>query len=90
MLYLIVKAAISGIIIALVSETAKHGPALGALISSVPLVSVLAVIWLWRDTSDSERIASQLQATIWYILPTLPIFLVMPMLLQVACPSGQA
>ncbi len=57
MLYLIVKAAISGIIIVVVSETAKRSPALGVLIASVPLVSVLAVIWLWRDTSDSERIA---------------------------------
>ncbi len=86
MLYLIVKAAISGIIIVVVSETAKRSPALGALIASVPLVSVLAVIWLWRDTSDCERIASQLQATFWYILPTLPMFLVMPMLLRDGVP----
>lgn len=86
MLYLIAKAVISGIIIVVVSETAKRSPGLGGLIASLPLVSVLAVIWLWRDTSDSTRIADQLQATFWYILPTLPMFLVMPMLLRGGVP----
>ena len=82
MLYLAVKAAISGMIIALVSEVAKRSPVFGALVASLPLVSVLAVIWLWRDTGDSNRIADQMQATFWYVLPSLPMFLVMPALLR--------
>ena len=82
MLYLAIKAAVSGIIVAAVSETAKRSPAFGALIASLPIVSVLAVIWLWRDTGDSERIASHMLATFWYVLPSLPMFLVMPALLR--------
>jgi hypothetical protein len=82
MFYLAVKAAISGILVAVVSEVAKRSPAFGALIASLPLVSVLAVIWLWRDTGDSERIASHMLATFWYVLPSLPMFLVMPWMLR--------
>ena len=82
MLYLIVKALVSGAIIAAVSEVAKRSPALGALIVSLPLVSILAIIWLWNDTSDTERIASHSQATFWYVLPSLPMFLAFPVMLR--------
>ncbi len=80
------KAALSGILVAAVSETAKRSPALGALIASLPLVSVLAMIWLWNDTKDSERIAAHAEATFWYVLPSLPMFLVLPALLRAGVP----
>jgi hypothetical protein len=57
MVYFIIKCALSGIIIAVVSEVAKRSPAFGALIVSLPLVSLLGILWLWRDTGDAERIA---------------------------------
>ena len=82
MTYLIVKALISGVIMAIVSEVAKRSPGLGALIASLPLVSILAMIWLWRDTSDVQRIASHAEATFWFVIPTLPMFLVLPYLLR--------
>jgi hypothetical protein len=82
MLYLIIKAAISGLIVAVVSEAAKRSPALGALIASLPLVSILAVIWLWRDTGDTERIAAHMVSTFWFVLPSLPMFSVMPAMLR--------
>lgn len=53
--YLILKAALSGIIIAIVSEVARRAPGLGALIASLPLISVLGMIWLWRDTEDGAH-----------------------------------
>jgi hypothetical protein len=82
MLYLAIKAALSGVIIAIVSEVAQRRPGLGALIVSLPLVSILAIIWLWRDTGDVQRIAAHAEATFWLVLPTLPMFLVFPALLR--------
>ncbi len=82
MLYLIVKAALSGVIIAAVSEIARRSPGFGALVASLPLVSVLGMIWLWRDTGDTERMAAHAGATFWYVLPSLPMFLLIPALLK--------
>lgn len=82
MAYLILKALLSGIIVAIVSDVAKRYPGLGGLIASLPLVSVLGMMWLWRDTGDSERMAAHSEATFWYVLPSLPMFLVIPMLLR--------
>jgi|SRR5215212_8601396 hypothetical protein len=82
MLYFITKCALSGIIIAVVSEVAKRSPAVAALIVSLPLVSLLAILWLWRETGDVERIASHAESTFWYVLPSLPMFLVLPAMLR--------
>jgi hypothetical protein len=82
MLYLTIKAALSGVIIAAASESARRSPALGALIVSLPLTSLLALIWLWHDAGDTQRVAALAQSTFWYVLPTLPMFLVMPALLR--------
>lgn len=81
-MYLFLKAAISGILIAAVSEIAKRNPGFGALIASLPLISILAIIWLWRETGDTEKIAAHAQATFWYVIPSLPMFLVFPALLR--------
>ena len=82
MLYFIFKCALSGIIVAVVSEVARRSPAFGALIVSLPLVSLLGIIWLWRDTGDTAGIASHAESTFWYVLPSLPMFLVLPAMLR--------
>jgi hypothetical protein len=82
MLCLLIKAAISGAIVATVSEIAKRYPGFGALIASLPLVSVLGMIWLWRDFPDARNMADHAQATFWFVLPSLPMFLVIPALLR--------
>jgi hypothetical protein len=80
--YYLIKLFLSAAIIATVSEVAKTNAALGALIKSLPLVSVLAMIWLYRDTRDTAAIATLSVATFWLVLPTLPMFLVLPALLR--------
>lgn len=90
MLYFVLKAALSGVIIAAVSETAKRNAGFGALVASLPLVSILGMIWLWRDTSDAARLADHAGATFWYVLPSLPMFLVMPALLRNGVPFWAA
>jgi hypothetical protein len=82
MLYLFIKAALSGLIVAAVSEVSKRYPGFGGLIASLPLVSVLGMIWLWRDTHDSNRMAAHAEATFWFVIPSLPMFLLVPAMLR--------
>lgn len=80
--YLLIKAAISGILVALASEVARRWPGLGALIVSLPLVSILSMIWLWRDTGDPARVADHALGTIWFLAPSVPMFFSIPALLR--------
>jgi uncharacterized membrane protein (GlpM family) len=82
MTYLVIKALISGLLVALISEVSKRYPGIGGLIASLPLVSVLGMIWLWRDTHDAERIAAHAEGTFWFVLPSMPMFLLIPALLR--------
>lgn len=77
-----VRAILSGIIVALVAMVARRNPAAGALIASLPLISLLGMIWLWRDTGDTARLADHAEATFYYVLPSLPMFLLIPWMLR--------
>ena len=81
-MYFILKAVISGLLIAAASSLAKRYPGLGALVASLPLVSVLGMVWLWRDRPDAANMAAHAGATFWYVLPSLPMFLLIPALLR--------
>ena len=82
MLYLTLKAAISGVIVAAVSQIARRYPGLGGLVASLPLVSVLGMMWLWRDTHDPDRMAAHVSGTLWFIAPSLPMFVAIPQMLK--------
>ena len=82
MLYLVIKAAISGVIVAAVSEIARRYPGWGGLVASLPLTSLLAMLWLWRDTADPERVAELSVSTIWFFVPSVPLFIALPLLLR--------
>jgi hypothetical protein len=82
MWYLMLKAAISGMIVAIVSEVARRYPGWGALIASLPIVSVLGMMWLWHDRPDAANMAAHAQATFWFVLPSLPMFLAIPWMLR--------
>jgi hypothetical protein len=82
MLYFVLKALLSGVIIAAVSEIARRSPGVGALVASLPLISILGMMWLWRDTHDIDRMADHAGATFWYVLPSLPMFLLIPAMLK--------
>lgn len=82
MAYLLFKALISGFLVAIASEVARRWPGWGALIVSLPLVSLLTFIWLWLDTRDSSRIAELSQSTFWFFVPSMPMFLVLPAMLR--------
>jgi len=69
-------------IIVLVSEVAKQKAILGSLIASLPLVSVLGMLWLYGETQDAERLIKHSEGTFWYVIPSLPMFLFLPWLMR--------
>jgi hypothetical protein len=81
-LYAFAKAALSGALVVLVSEAAKRNPSWGGLIASLPLISILAFVWLWTDTKDIPRVAAQADSTFWFVIPTLPMFVAFPWMLR--------
>ena len=82
MLYLAIKALVSGILIAAASEVARRWPGIGGLIVSLPLVSLLTFIWVWQDTRNSEKVAELAQGAFWFFLPSMPLFLALPAMLR--------
>ncbi len=82
MLYLLAKAALSGAIVAAVAEIARRFPGWGGLVASLPLVSLLAMTWLYLDTRDTAKVADLASSTFWFILPSIPLFLIIPALLR--------
>jgi hypothetical protein len=81
MSWLIAKYAITAAIVVAVSEFAKRSDRLGAFIAALPLVTVLALIWLHVEGQPAQKVANHAYFTFWYVLPTLPMFLVFPWLM---------
>ena len=81
MAWLLTKYAVTAAIVVLVSEVAKRSDRLGGFIAALPLVTVLALIWLHLEHQPAEKLANHARYTFWYVLPTLPMFLVFPWLL---------
>jgi hypothetical protein len=76
--YVLLKALLSGAIIAAASELARRSSLLGALLISLPLTSILAMIWLYRDTGDTGEISELSWAILWVIVPSLVFFVALP------------
>ena len=79
---IIAKALLAGAMIAAIAEIGRRLPATAAIIASLPLVSVLGMIFLWNARPDAENMAVHAEATFWYVLPSLPMFLLIPALLR--------
>ena len=77
-MYLVLKALLSGAVIAAASELARRSSLLGAVLISLPLSSILASIWLYRDTKDVGEVADLSWAILWVIVPSLVFFVVLP------------
>ncbi|MBL8519001.1 MAG: DUF3147 family protein [Betaproteobacteria bacterium] len=81
MTWLITKYLMTAAVVVIVSEAAKRSDRLGGLIAALPLVTVLALIWLHVEQQPLEKIANHARYTFWYVVPTLPMFLAFPFLL---------
>ena len=76
------KVAVSAGLIVLISEISKRSSLLGAVFASIPLVSVLAMIWLYIDTRDTEKVGELSTQVFWLVLPSLALFVILPLLLK--------
>ena len=81
-MFIVFKYLTTSAIIVLVSEIAKKYERMGALIASLPLVTILVMIWLHVETGDTEKISKHASFSFWYVLPTLPMFLLIPYLIK--------
>jgi hypothetical protein len=82
MLYLIIKVLISAAIITAISEVSKRSSLFGSILASVPLVSVMAIIWLYAETKDTAKISALSYDIFWLVMPSLSFFMALPLLLK--------
>lgn len=80
MSWIVTKYLLTAAVVVAVSELAKRSDRLGALLASLPLVTLLALIWLHIEKQPASKIANHAWYTFWYVVPTLPMFLTFPRL----------
>ena len=81
MVWLISKYLLTAAVVVLVSEAAKRSDKLGGFIAALPLVTLLALVWLYVEKQPQAKISNHAWYTFWYVVPTLPMFLAFPFLL---------
>lgn len=81
-MYFFIKIAITAIIVAAVSELARRYSLLAAALASLPLTSILAFVWLYQDTKDTQKIIELSYGILWLILPSCFFFVLLPVLLK--------
>jgi uncharacterized membrane protein (GlpM family) len=79
---LIIRAVVTALLVVLIAWVARKSPNLGGLIASIPLVSTLGMIWLWHDTQDAAKVADYSAAALIYFLPSIPMFIFIPLMLR--------
>ena len=75
---IILKYLITAGLVVLISEVARRSDKLGALIAALPMVTVLAMTWMFfelKGEQQTEKIANHAWYTFWYVIPTMPMFL---------------
>ena len=78
----VIKAMLSGLLVAAISTIARRYPGWGGLVASLPLVSLLSMLWLYGETRDAEQVARLSIGAFWFFLPSIPMFLVIPIMLR--------
>jgi uncharacterized membrane protein (GlpM family) len=81
MAWIVTKYFLTAAVVVLVSELAKRSDRLGGFVAALPMVTVMALIWLYVENQSPEKIANHAWYTFWYVIPTLPMFLAFPLLL---------
>lgn len=82
MLWILFKYGVTAALVVLISEVAKRSDRLGALVAALPTVTILALIWMYIEGQGHEKLANHAFYTFWFVVPTLPMFLLFPYLLS--------
>ncbi len=82
MWHYLIKIALTSLVIVAISEIAKRSSFWAAALASLPLTSLLAFVWLYVETGDAERVAALSHGVFWLVIPSLPLFLLLPALLR--------
>lgn len=82
MSYYLVKIAVTSTVVVIISEISRRSSLAGAVLASVPIVSVLAMIWLYVDTRDVTQVSALSRDIVWLVLPSLVLFVLLPLLLK--------
>ena len=82
MIYYITKLVITAVLIVVISEIARRSSFMGAILASIPLISVLAMIWLYIDTNDAMKVSALATSVFWLVIPSLALFVSLPLLLK--------
>ena len=81
MAWIITKYLLTAGMVVFISEVAKRSDRLGGFIAALPLMTLLTLFWLYVENQPEEKIANHAYYTFWYVIPTLPMFLLFPYLL---------
>jgi hypothetical protein len=82
MVYYILKVLLSSVIIVLISEISKRSSLAGSILASLPLMSLLAIMWMYVDTKDVQKISALSSGIFWMVIPSLLLFILLPYLLK--------
>ena len=82
------KIIVTAVLVVAISEIAKRNTFAGAVLASIPLTSVLAMIWLYADTGEAEKVAALATGIFWLVLPSLVLFIALPLMLRAGYPFG--
>ncbi|MBN1636479.1 MAG: DUF3147 family protein [Deltaproteobacteria bacterium] len=82
MTYYLIKIVITLVLIVVISEVAKKSALLGGIFATVPLISMLAIVWLYMDTKSIEKVSALATSVFWLVIPSLALFVALPVLLK--------
>jgi hypothetical protein len=88
MLAFVIKAIVTAVLVVAISELAKRSTFAAAILASIPLTSVLAMAWLYADTGDAQKVAELASGIFWLVLPSLALFIALPLMLRSGWPFG--
>ena len=75
------KISLSALMIFAITEVTKRWGLFGALLASIPFLSLISIVWIYWETKDTEKIASFSLQVFWFVIPSLGLFATLPWLL---------